>query len=56
MAAIDGSHGRALGGAKTPTLRALADALRDLQPGQTVDVEFARADAVLQGRLMLGER
>jgi hypothetical protein len=46
----------ALGGAKTPTLRALADALRDLQPGQTVDVEFARADAVLQGRLMLGER
>jgi len=45
-----------LGGAKTPNLRALADALRDLQPGQTVDVEFARDVATLHGRLQLGER
>jgi hypothetical protein len=46
----------ALGGAKTSNLRALADALRDLTPGQTVDVEYARDAAVLSGRLMLGER
>ncbi|HEY7301986.1 MAG TPA: M20/M25/M40 family metallo-hydrolase [Xanthobacteraceae bacterium] len=46
----------ALGGAKTPNLRALAGALRDLQPGQTVDVEFARAAAIMRARLMLGER
>jgi len=46
----------ALGGVKTSNLRALADALRDLAPGQTVDVEFARNAAVLSGRLVLGER
>jgi S1-C subfamily serine protease len=46
----------ALGGVKTANLRALADALRDLAPGQTVDVEFARNAAVLSGRLVLGER
>jgi Zn-dependent M28 family amino/carboxypeptidase len=46
----------ALGGVKTANLRALADALRDLQPGQTVDVEFARGDATLRGTLRLGER
>ena len=46
----------ALGGVKTADLRALADALRDLQPGQTVDVEFARDTAVLSSKLVLGER
>jgi S1-C subfamily serine protease len=46
----------ALGGVKTSNLRALADALRDLRPGQTVDVEFARDAAVLSGTLRLGER
>ena len=45
-----------LGGAKTPNLRALADALRDLQPGQTVDIEFAREVATLRSTLRLGER
>jgi peptidase M28-like protein/peptidase M1-like protein/PDZ domain-containing protein len=45
-----------LGGVKTSNLRALADALRDLAPGQTVDVEFARDAATLSGRLVLGER
>ena len=46
----------ALGGVKTSNLRALADALRDLRPGQTVDVEFARDAAVLSSTLRLGER
>ena len=45
-----------LGGVKTANLRALADALRDLQPGQTVDVEFARDTAILKSTLRLGER
>src|SRR5262245_61838014 len=45
-----------LGGTKTPNLRALADALRDLQPGQTVEVEFAREVAMLRAMLRLGER
>jgi S1-C subfamily serine protease len=45
-----------LGGVKTSNLRALADALKDLQPGQTVDVEFARDAVILSGRLRLGER
>src|SRR5499427_3977655 len=45
-----------LGGVKTSSLRALADALRDLSPGQTVDVEFARDSAILSSRLVLGER
>ena len=45
-----------LGGVKTPNLRALADALKDLQPGQTVDVEFARDAAILGSALVLGER
>jgi Zn-dependent M28 family amino/carboxypeptidase len=45
-----------LGGVKTSNLRALADALRDLQPGQTVDVEFARDAATLSSTLRLGER
>ena len=34
----------------------LADALKDLRPGQTVDVEFARDAALLSGTLLLGER
>jgi len=34
----------------------LADAIRDLQPGQTVNVEFARDAAVLSSTLRLGER
>jgi aminopeptidase N len=46
----------ALGGVKTSNLRALADALRDLQPGQTVDVEFARDAATLKSTLRLGAR
>jgi membrane-associated protease RseP (regulator of RpoE activity) len=46
----------ALGGVKTANLRALADALRELQPGQTVDVEYARDAATLHGVLRLGER
>jgi peptidase M28-like protein/peptidase M1-like protein/PDZ domain-containing protein len=45
-----------LGGVKTSNLRALADALKDLAPGQTVDVEFARDAAILGGKLVLGER
>jgi aminopeptidase N len=45
-----------LGGVMTPNLRAMADALRDLQPGQTVDVEFARDAAILNSTLLLGER
>ncbi len=46
----------ALGGVNTSNLRALADALKDLQPGQTVDVEFARDTAKLTSTLRLGER
>jgi S1-C subfamily serine protease len=46
----------ALGGVKTANLRGLADALKDLQPGQSVEVEFARDAATLHGTLRLGER
>ena len=46
----------ALGGVKTSDLRALANALRDLSPGQIVAVEFARDTAILSGTLRLGER
>ena len=46
----------ALGSIKTPNLRAFADALRELQPGQSVEVEFAREAAVFRSRLELGER
>jgi serine protease Do len=46
----------ALGGVKTSKLRALADALRDVAPGQTVEVEFARDAAILNSKLVLGER
>jgi hypothetical protein len=37
-------------------LRALADALRDVAPGQTVEVEFARDATILKSTLRLGER
>jgi membrane-associated protease RseP (regulator of RpoE activity) len=46
----------ALGGVKIPSLKALADALRELQPGQTVEVEFSRERAALHAPLRLGER
>jgi hypothetical protein len=46
----------ALGGVRTANLRALADALKELRPGQTVDVEFSRDVATLHGTLRLGER
>jgi Peptidase family M28/Peptidase family M1 domain/PDZ domain len=46
----------ALGDAKTSNLRDLADALRELAPGQTVDVEYARDQAILRSKLVLGER
>jgi hypothetical protein len=45
-----------LGGVNTFNLEVLADALRDLQPGQTVEVEFARDAAILSSTLLLGER
>ena len=45
-----------LAGTKTPNLRAMADALRDLQPGQRVSVEFSRDAAILTAMLLLGER
>jgi S1-C subfamily serine protease len=45
-----------LAGFKTPNLRALADALRDLKPGQTVDVEFVRDATLHSSKLVLGER
>jgi aminopeptidase N len=46
----------ALGGVKTSNLGALADALKELAPGQTVDVQFARDAAILSSTLLLGER
>jgi aminopeptidase N len=46
----------ALGGVKTSNLKALAEALRGLRPGQTVEIEFARDAAILSGTLLLGER
>jgi hypothetical protein len=46
----------ALAGIRTANLRGLADALRDLQPGQTVEVEFAREATILRKSLELGER
>jgi hypothetical protein len=46
----------ALGGIKTANLAALADALRQMHPGQTVEAEFARDAATMHGLLRLGER
>jgi hypothetical protein len=46
----------ALGGVRTSDLRALADALRDVAPGQTVEVEFARDATILKSTLRLGVR
>jgi len=45
-----------LGGIKTSNLKALADALKDLRPGQKVDVEFARDAGIVSSTLILGER
>jgi aminopeptidase N len=46
----------ALGGIRTTDLRGLADALRDLRPGQTVEIQFTRDAVILNGTLQLGER
>jgi S1-C subfamily serine protease len=46
----------AIGGVKITNLKGLADALRALQPGEIVDVEFARDAATIHGKLRLGER
>jgi aminopeptidase N len=46
----------AIDGIKTANLRALADALKAMQPGQTVEAEFAREAATLRAPLRLGER
>jgi S1-C subfamily serine protease len=45
-----------LAGVKISNLRALADALMGLQPGQTVEVEFVRDAAIMRTTLLLGER
>jgi hypothetical protein len=46
----------ALGGIRTSNIRALAEALKALPPGHTVDVEFARDAATLHAQLRLGKR
>jgi len=53
---ISGDRLLLLAGVKTPNLRALADALRDLRPEQTVDVEFVREGTLYSSKLVLGER
>jgi Zn-dependent M28 family amino/carboxypeptidase len=45
-----------IAGINTPNLRALAEALKDLQPGQRVNVEFVRESAVLSSTLVLDQR
>ena len=45
-----------LGGVKTANLRALAEALANRTPGETVEVEFARDAETLRRTLRLGER
>ena len=45
-----------LGGVKTANLRALAEALQNRTPGESVDVEFARDAETLKRTLRLGER
>src|SRR5207248_7058244 len=44
-----------LGGVKTANLPALAEALANRSPGETVDVEFARDAETLRRTLRLGE-
>lgn len=46
----------ALGGTKTPNLRAMSEALKQVHPGETVAIEYARESATLTGKLVLGER
>jgi S1-C subfamily serine protease len=52
----EGDRLLALGGVKTANLRALAQALANRTPGETVDVEFARDVETLKRTLRLGER
>ena len=46
----------ALGATKTPNLKALSEALKNLHPGESVTIEFARDQAAQTGTLVLGER
>jgi len=46
----------AIAGTRTPDLKALAGALQQLHPGETVEVEFARDQKTLKAQLTLGER
>ena len=45
-----------LGGVATPNLKALSEALKNLRPGETVEIEFSREAVKLTGKLLLGER
>jgi hypothetical protein len=45
-----------LGNTKTPDLRALSEALKQVRPGQTVAIEFVRGAEKLSTNLLLGER
>lgn len=45
-----------LGATKTPNLKGLSEALKNVQPGETVPIEFARDATVLKATLVLGER
>jgi Zn-dependent M28 family amino/carboxypeptidase len=51
-----GDHLLSIAGTRTPDLKALAEALRDLHPGETVEVEFARDTHTQRAQLTLGER
>jgi hypothetical protein len=46
----------AIGGVPTPDLRALAEALKTLTPGEEVDVELSHDGEARRARLTLGER
>jgi membrane-associated protease RseP (regulator of RpoE activity) len=46
----------AIGGVPTPDLRALAEALKSLTPGDEVDVELSRDGKSQRARLTVGER
>jgi hypothetical protein len=45
-----------IAGNRTPDLKALAEALKQLHPGEVVEVEFARDEQAQKARLTLGER
>jgi hypothetical protein len=51
-----GDRLHAIAGRPTPGLRALAEVLRTLRPGQTVSIEYERGGARLTAQLLLGER